>query len=65
MQEERQRQCSNTLGNSVNLPRLKEHLHASFNIKDLGSLKYFLGLEIARNQNGICLHQRKYTLGYS
>lgn len=31
-------------------------------MKDLGSLKYFLGIEVARNQNGIFMCQRKYTL---
>jgi len=31
-------------------------------MKDLGSLKYFLGIEVAKNQEGIFLCQRKYTL---
>lgn len=37
-------------------------MHSIFSIKDLGALKFFLGLGIARNSSGICLHQRKYTL---
>ncbi|XP_019197731.1 PREDICTED: uncharacterized protein LOC109191559 [Ipomoea nil] len=41
---------------------IKEHLHNAFQIKDLGHLKYFLGLEIARNRKGICINQRKYAL---
>ena len=41
---------------------LKSVLDQKFGIKDLGSLKYFLGLKIARNKSGINLSQRKYAL---
>jgi hypothetical protein len=41
---------------------LKRLLDIRFRIKDLGELKYFLGLEIARSKEGIFLNQRKYTL---
>ena len=37
-------------------------LDQKFGIKDLGSLKYFLGLQIARSKKGISLNQRKFAL---
>lgn len=40
----------------------KAFLQTQFKIKDLGVVKYFLGLEIARSPSGIYLHQKKYTL---
>lgn len=40
----------------------KNYLSSCFHMKDLGSLRYFLGIEIARNETGIFLSQRKYTL---
>ncbi|XP_074302849.1 uncharacterized protein LOC141636469 [Silene latifolia] len=41
---------------------IKEGLDAAFSIKDLGFLRYFLGLEISRNHKGIMVTQRKYIL---
>lgn len=34
---------------------LKQNLHDAFTIKDLGSLEYFLGIEVARTIDGILL----------
>lgn len=42
---------------------LKTHLAKEFEIKDLGSLCYFLGIEVARSHSGIFISQRKYVLG--
>ena len=42
--------------------RLKEMLAKEFEIKDLGILRYFLGIEVTRSSKGIFVSQRKYVL---
>ncbi|KAL0438756.1 UNVERIFIED_CONTAM: Retrovirus-related Pol polyprotein from transposon RE2 [Sesamum latifolium] len=42
------------------LQLVKTYLHDLFTIKDIGDARYFLGLEIARNSDGIYLAQTKY-----
>jgi Reverse transcriptase (RNA-dependent DNA polymerase) len=41
---------------------LKKKLGKEFEVKDLGQLRYFLGIEIARGAERIVLSQRKYVL---
>ena len=48
--------------NLQEIQRVKTHLHNSFSIKDLGTLRYFLGFEINRSPFGIVLNQQKYCL---
>jgi hypothetical protein len=43
------------------IAHLKQNLQASFHIKDLGPLTYFLGLEVHTDNLGIFLNQHKYT----
>ncbi|KAL4340022.1 hypothetical protein GQ457_08G034200 [Hibiscus cannabinus] len=43
------------------LADVRTFLQQHFKLKDLGTLKYFLGFEVARNQTGISLSQRQYA----
>ncbi|KAL0427096.1 UNVERIFIED_CONTAM: Retrovirus-related Pol polyprotein from transposon RE2 [Sesamum latifolium] len=51
-----------TGNNLATLSKFKDYLSHCFHMKDLGLLKYFLGIEIARGPDGLFLTQRKYTL---
>ena len=41
---------------------LKKILAREFEMKDLGNLRYFLGMEVARSSSRISVTQRKYVL---
>lgn len=43
------------------ISHLKALLDDCFKIKDLGVMKYFLGLEVARSPLGVFVNQRKYN----
>lgn len=50
-------------GNSeIEIGLVKDFLKTKFLIKDLGKLKFFLGIEVIDTDFGICLSQRKYCL---
>ena len=51
-----------TRNDMTGISSLKSFLHGQFHIKDLGMLKYFLGVEVMRSKCGIFLSQRKYVL---
>ncbi|GJY27865.1 putative RNA-directed DNA polymerase [Tanacetum coccineum] len=44
------------------IKKLKEGLCAEFEMKDLGNLRYFLGIEVMRSQHRIFICQKKYIL---
>jgi hypothetical protein len=48
--------------NSKAISRLKATLQHCFPIKDLGRLKYFLGIEMVASRKGLFLNEHKYVL---
>ncbi|KAJ0924954.1 putative RNA-directed DNA polymerase [Helianthus annuus] len=48
--------------NMKKIQEIKIFLDRMFSIKDLGPLKFFLGIEVARTTQGMVLSQRKYAL---
>ncbi|KAI9200725.1 hypothetical protein LWI28_012359 [Acer negundo] len=51
-----------TGNDSISIAETKTFLHSHFHLKDLGKLKYFLGIEFSASKNGIFISQRKYAL---
>ncbi|GJU80185.1 ribonuclease H-like domain-containing protein [Tanacetum coccineum] len=51
-----------TGNNAIELENFKSFLKTNILIKDLGKLKYFLGIEVFETEQGLCLSQRKYCL---
>ncbi|KAM2621688.1 hypothetical protein TB2_026408 [Malus domestica] len=48
--------------NPEEINALKATLHSTFSIKDLGRLRYFLGIEMDQSPTGLFLNQQKYVL---
>ncbi|GKC75861.1 ribonuclease H-like domain-containing protein [Tanacetum coccineum] len=46
----------------IGIKEFKVFLSIKFMIKDLGVLKYFLGIEVVENDLGLCMSQRMYCL---
>ncbi|CAL8163964.1 unnamed protein product [Prunus armeniaca] len=46
----------------VEMGKLHKYLALEFEMKDLGALKYFLGIKVTRSSTTTCLFQRKYVL---
>lgn len=51
-----------TSDNIQGIEKLKQQLMKAFEVKAIGELRYFLGLEVARSKEGIFISQRKYIL---
>ena len=45
----------------ADIQKLKQHLFNHFQTKDLGKLKYFLGIVVAQSNSDVVICQRKYT----
>lgn len=50
------------VNDEIGLASMKEKLADDFQIKDLGTLRYFQGMEFARTKSDILVNQRKYIL---
>ena len=46
----------------IEMERLNKSIASSFEIKDLGKLRYFPRMEVARSRKGLVVSQRKYLL---
>lgn len=46
---------------TILIQEAKDILNHNFKMKDLGELKFFLGIEFAKSKKGILMNQRKYA----
>eukprot|EP00257_Ricinus_communis_P014733 XP_015572484.1 DEAD-box ATP-dependent RNA helicase 56 [Ricinus communis] len=54
--------CQRQGNDNQGIENVKQSLKREFDIKDLGQLSYFLGIEMAKSSKSLFLSQRKYTL---
>ena len=47
---------------AIEIQKIKDSLDTAFTIKDLGAIRYFLGIEVSRTSKGTMLNQRKFIL---
>lgn len=52
----------NTCDDVESIADLKKILNQAFTINDLGNLRYFFGIEVARENKGTMINRRKYNL---
>lgn len=50
-----------TGSNELELNKFTNKLNSIFDLKDLGNVHYFLGLEIKRDETGMFISQKKYV----
>lgn len=53
-----------TRHNLEHIEETRKTLQLAFKMKDLREFKYFLGIEFARSDQGILMHQRKYAMKF-
>jgi len=56
------RHSSATGSDHHDISQVKQHLCQHFQTKDLGKIRYFLGIKVAQSNTGIVISQRKYAL---
>lgn len=47
--------------NKKNIDKFKENMSSKFEMSDLGTLSYYLGIEVCQHGGGITLNQRRYA----
>jgi hypothetical protein len=51
----------NIIGHTKDIDEAQDHLNTEFKMKDLGRIKFFIGLQLEHIQTGILMHQSIYV----